>query len=290
MRPILSPETRAVRALSLTSMALMMTLAILALTATAAFRHADRNWQDALSDRWTLELPVTDQRRPVSQIDIDSAIGILQAIHGIKKVTPLEPQEIHRLLKPWLGDNDSLSELPLPILIDIYIDNENPPVFESVQQKLSGALKGAKLDNHHDWTKNLVALARTGEVLGLASFLTIMISAMLTIVLAAHSRLALNRVEIELLHVIGASDRYIAKQFQAGAFWSATIAACVAVLIAGAIIAALIEIGSRFAPLMPQLRLEAIDWAIIGSVPVCAVLLATFVARITIGALLRRLL
>jgi len=269
---------------------MMITLGILALTGTAAFRHVDKKWRDALSDRWTLELPAADQRRPLSQADIDSAIGILQAIPGIEKATPLEPQEMRRLLKPWLGENDSLSELPLPVLIDIYIDSENPPVFESVQQKVSGALKGAKLDNHRDWTKNLVALARAGEVLGLASFLTVMISAMLTVTLAARSRLALNRVEIELLHAIGASDRYIKKQFQAGAFRSALIAAIAAVSIASAIVATLIEIGGRFAPLIPQLRLEAIDWAIIASVPVCAVLLATLVARITIGALLRRLL
>jgi cell division transport system permease protein len=271
-------------------MSLMITLALLALTGAAAFRHVDIKWREALSDRWTAELPATDQRRLISQTDIDMAIALLQAIPGIEKATPLEPQEIRRLLKPWLGDNDSLAELPLPILIDIKIDRTSPPAFEIVQQKLSDALKGAKLDNHHDWTKNLVGLARAGEVLGLALFATIMISAMLTVVLAARSRLAVNRVEIELLHVIGASDRYIAKQFQAGAFRSALIAAVAAVTIVGGIVPALIAIGGEFAPLIPELRLEAIDWAIIASVPVCAVLIATVVARVTVGALLRRLL
>jgi cell division transport system permease protein len=265
-------------------MALTITLAILALTATIAFRHADKNWRDALSARWTLELPAGDYGEPADQTDIDAAIAILQAIPGIRKATPLEPQEMKRLLKPWMGDNASLPELPLPILIDIDIDSINPPVFETVQKKLSNAIEGAKLDNHQDWSKNPIALSRTAVVLGLATFLTIMIGGMLTVVLAVRSRLAFNRLEIELLHIIGANDLYIVKQFQAGAFRSSLIAACAAVSIAAAIV------GGRFAPLIQQLRLEAVDWAIIASVPVCAVLLATFVARIATGALLRRLL
>jgi cell division transport system permease protein len=284
----LQPETRAVRALSLTVTSLMVAVGIMALAGAAAFRHVDLDWRRALSDRWTVEIEASDPAHPVSPDDIAHVIETLSGFPGILQSRVLEPQDVRRLLQPWLGA-DGVSALPVPVLIDIRLDAEKPPDSIIVAHAVSGAAAGARLDDHGAWTRDLLRLAQTGEDLGLALFAVVMLTMVLIVAAAARARLAINRPEIELLHQIGASDGYIARQFQSGAFASAVAGAILGTLMAGGAGFALMRAGNSFAPLAPQLRLGPIDWAILAAAPLGAVLLTTFVARGAAYALIRRL-
>jgi hypothetical protein len=51
----------------------------------------------------------------------------------------------------------------------------------------------------------------------------------------------------------------------------------------------LLRKGTAFAPLLPRLRLETLDWCALAAVPVGAVLIAMFVAQATAWSLVRRL-
>jgi cell division transport system permease protein len=284
----LQPETRAVRAVSLTVMSLMVAVGIIALAGAAAFRHVDLDWRRALSDRWTIEIQPTDPGRPIAAEDIARVMESLSGIPGILQARALEPQEVRHLLQPWLGD-DAVAALPMPTLIDVRIDSATPPDSIIVAHALSVAMPGAKLDDHGAWTRDLVRLAQTGEGLGLCLFAVIMLTMVLIVAATARARLAINRPEIELLHQIGASDGYIARQFQTGAFVSAAAGAIMGALISAGAGFALIRAGGSFAPLIPQLRLDVIDWAVLAAAPLGAVILATLVARGAVQALVRRL-
>jgi len=285
----LQPETSAARALSLTVTALMVALGIIALAGAAALRHVEQGWRAALADRWTVELPAAEPDRPIPGPNIDRTVAALRAVHGVVGARLLEPAEIRRLLQPWLGDAQAIAELPLPVLIDVTLDSASPPRPDAVAQAASAIVPGAKVDDHGTWTRDLARLAKTGEALGLALFAMIAAIMAMTIAAAARTRLALNRPEIELLHTIGASDRYIARQFQTGAFHSALVGALLGTVVAGGAVAAFLGLGSSFAPLVPRLSLDPIDWAALAAVPVAAVLLATLVARNTALALVGRL-
>ncbi len=287
MRIPLQPETRAVRSLSLVVIALMVALGIMVLAGAAALRHVDVEWRHAMTDRWTVQLAPADPTRPVPQGDIDHAVTILKTIPGLLDVRAVQPSELRRLLKPWLQNDALTAELPLPALIDITVDagaNTAP-----LAEQISAQLPDAKLDDHGSWTRGLIRLAKTGEVLGLTMFAAIALTAILTVAATARARLAINRPEIELLHRLGASEGYIARQFQAGAFQSSLWGAVSGSVVAGGGLAALLTVGRSEAPLIPQLQLAPPDWIALAAVPVGAVLLATFVARWTAQALARRL-
>jgi cell division transport system permease protein len=289
MRIPLQPETRAVRTLSLVVVALMVALGIIVLAGAAALRHIDLEWRHALTDRWTVELASADSTQPVAEADIEHAVSALKTIPGLIGVRAVQPSELRRLLQPWLRNDTLTSELPLPALVDITVDADtgrNPSV---LAQKISTLLPGAKLDDHGNWTRGLMRLAKTGEMLGLVMFAAIALTAVLTVAATARARLAINRPEIELLHRLGASDGYIARQFQTGAFQSSLLGALLGSIVAGGGLAVLLTAGQSQAPLIPQLRLAPPDWIVLAAVPIGAVLLATFVARWTARALARRL-
>jgi cell division transport system permease protein len=287
MRIPLQPETRAVRALSLVVIALMVALGITLLAGAAALRHVDQEWRQALTGRWTVELDPADPTRPVPQGDIDRAVASLRTISGLTDVHAVQPAELKRLLQPWLRDETLVSELPLPALIDVRVNADSS--LPALAQKIASQVPGAKLDDHGAWTRDLMRLAKTGEALGLVMFAAIALVSILTVAATARARLAINRPEIELLHRLGASDGYIARQFQASALQAAAAGALLGSIVAGGGLAALTTLARAQAPLIPQLRLEAADWMVLAAVPLGAILLATFVARSTAHALARRL-
>lgn len=285
----LQPETSAARALALTVTALMVALGIIALAGAAALRHVEQGWRAALADRWTVELTSADPDQPVPQADIERALAGLRATAGISSAHLIDPSEIRRLLRPWLGDSAAVGELPLPVLIDVTIDPLRSPAPDAVAQRMTAIVRGVRVDDHGAWTRDLARLAKAGEAVGLALFAMIAAIMALTIAAAARTRLAINRPEIELLHTLGASDVYIARQFQAGAFRSAVMGALLGTVLAGGAIAAFLGIGQSFAPLIPKLALQPIDWAALAAVPIAAILLATLVARGTALTLVGRL-
>src|SRR5579871_3564797 len=99
----LQPETRAARALSLTVTVLMVSLGILALAGAITLHHAERSWQASLVDHWTIELPLAESGAPPDQIEIDAVMGALKGMPGLRDARPIAPDEVARLLRPWLG-------------------------------------------------------------------------------------------------------------------------------------------------------------------------------------------
>jgi cell division transport system permease protein len=235
-------EQRTMRALSVLVTGLMVALGILVLAGAATLRHVDSTWRHALTDRWTVE---------TSAADADRTVATLRAAPGIAEVRIVPPQEMRHLLQPWLHDAALTAELPLPTLIDIVIDRGRPPSAAALAQKLAVAVPEAKLDDHGAWTRDLLRIAEAGEAMGLALFAVIALTATLTIAATTRARLAVNRDEIELLHSLGATDGFIAGQFQAGAF-RATIVG----VIAGALLAAAVIFGvtQGAPPVIPFVR------------------------------------
>jgi cell division transport system permease protein len=276
-------EASVMRALSAAVTAIMVALAILVLAGAAALRHLDVDWRRALTERWTVEL---DAANPA---DMEHAVAALRALPGVADAQPVPPEEIHRLLRPWLGDDKLAAQLPLPTLIDLKTNPGAPVPASVLRSQIAAALPGARLDDHESWTGDLLGLARSGEALGIALFAAIALTAAATIAATARARLAANSQEIALLHILGATDGYIARRFQAGPLRSALLGALVGSAIAAGVIFLFSQAASPALPLIPQLTLSLADLAALAVVPVGAVLLAMLVSALTAYLMARRI-
>ena len=273
-------EQRTMRALSVLVTSLMVALGILVLAGAATLRHVDTAWRHALTDRWTVE---------TTAADADKTVATLKTTQGVADVRIVPAEEMRRLLQPWLHDTALTAELPLPTLIDVMIDRDRPPSAAALAQKLAGAVPSAKLDDHGAWTRDLLHIAEAGEAIGLTVFAAIALTAVLTVAATARARLAVNRDEIELLHSLGATDGFIAGQFQAGALRATVVGVVAGAALAAAVIFGVIKGAPPVIPFVSQLRLAPADWAVLALVPVGALLLALLVTRWTAYGLARRL-
>src|SRR5690348_1844052 len=98
--------------------AVMAFLAALALGASLLADRAAMTWRTGLAGRITVQiLPPEKARMPLEQ-QVQAALSALRDTPGIVHVAQVSEQETVALVRPWLGADALVSELPLPRLID----------------------------------------------------------------------------------------------------------------------------------------------------------------------------
>jgi cell division transport system permease protein len=194
--------------------ALMVYLATTGGIALVWLTDALRNWDTALTSTLTLQVPAD-----TSQARIDMTMGALKQTKGIVAVRLLDQTETAKLLQPWLGSSVPIESLPLPRLIDIQIDPAVTIDFPTLRQQLDSIVPNTQLDNNRAWLNGMRSFALRVEGLITVGVIVVTLLIVTIVVFTARIGLAIHRSVIELLHLLGAQDAYIARQFQIHAGW-----------------------------------------------------------------------
>jgi cell division transport system permease protein len=160
---------------------------------------------------------VTIQIRPVEGEVMDSnlrtAVALAEATPGVASARALTLDESEKLLEPWLGTGLDLSAIDIPRLVVVELADPIEFDVQKLQNDLV-AVKGANLDTHAAWRQQLNTMAGTIVVSGLLVLALIVIATVLAIIFATRGTMASNREIVDVLHFIGASNSFIAGEFQ----------------------------------------------------------------------------
>ncbi len=205
-------------------MAVMCFLAVLSVGAMLLINRAVAQWASGLASEVTVQLPQLSTRD--MEQDLASLTKLLAAMEGVKGVTILDRKDGEKLLAPWIG-NDGLDALPIPRLVRVVVDDKQQPDFAAMEAALQIAVPTARLDTHRRWEAELRRMASTLTLLSSIILVLISLSAVAMVVFAARAVLEANRSVVEVLHIAGASDNFIAseinRRFIATGFWSGVI-------------------------------------------------------------------
>ena len=292
--PVIPKEAASLRTLTAT-MAVMCYLACLAIGALILIDRAVDNWSKGLSRE------VTVQVREVEARDIDedvaAVLGVLKDTRGVTGAEDIGRKAAEKLLEPWLG-SEGLDALPVPRIIRVTVNPAEPPDFDALAEQLRAMTPGASLDTHRRWEDELMRMA--GTLTALASLILLLISgsAVAMVVFATRAVLDANRQTVDVLHLVGAEDRYIARainrRFLATGLWAGGLGVLLALLTffvlghAGLPQADGLAAASRSLFYIPGTRWWVVPLALL-SVPIAATLLALVTSRITLLRMLRTL-
>lgn len=208
---IIPRESVAGSALTLV-VAIMAFLASITLGVVFLVSETAHGWQSDIARE------ITVQVRPVDGVDLGEAVTsarqIVGSFAGVQSVRVVDEQSMGTLLEPWLGSGLDLSELPVPRLISVTINENSPPDFSALAAELSKSVPGASLDDHRAWIDRLTGMAQATIAIGVLVFGLMMIATVLTVVFATRGAMSGNRHIVEVLHFVGAEQTYIAGQFQ----------------------------------------------------------------------------
>ncbi len=275
--------------------ALMTFLALLALSASFALSAMTERWSAGLENRVTIEIPAeTKNGTLLSREEVHALTNRVNSFlenHPTVKTTHiLTDNEIGELVKPWLGEDMLLDKIPLPGLISMEIQDKEETTLDALQRKIQGFAPHARIDSHETWLKDLLRF--TGALQFASALLTIVIGLITATAIAGavRARLAVHHEEVQLLHLMGASDNYISRQFQRHsrilAFEGSVIGAAAGML---ALLAIGWSAGEMEINLLPNFHLSHIQIATLALLPFIAALIATFTARKTVFHTLARM-
>jgi cell division transport system permease protein len=161
---------------------------------------------------------VTVQVEPREKVETEETIRAVSVFLnkqvGIRTARPLSLEESAALLEPWLGQSDALKTLPIPRLIALELDRREPPDLTVLRTALSNQFQGVTLDDHRQWQQQIHTVARSFALGGLAILILVAAATTAIIVSATRSAIASNREIVEVLHFVGATDRFIAREFE----------------------------------------------------------------------------
>jgi cell division transport system permease protein len=192
--------------------AIMTFLAALTTGAVTMVVSAATDWQSDVGREITIQV------RPVAgrdlEADVRAAVEAARAGAGIAEVRAYTKAESEQLVEPWLGSGLALGELPIPRMIVVKLASGATPDFTGLRKVLAAQVPSASLDDHRGWIDRMRTMATTAVVAGFAILALVIAATVLSVTFATRGAMAANRPIVEVLHYVGATDRYIAGQFQ----------------------------------------------------------------------------
>jgi cell division transport system permease protein len=266
-------------------MSIMSYLAALALAAALAIGQASASWTGNLAGAVTVQIRPSATVTPAAQRE--AVLDVLAHAPGIEKARALSNAEVRHLLEPWLGQGVTIEELPVPQLIDVKLDRSAPPDLTLLGKRVAQAAPGAVLDDHRRWNERLVGFTDRLTELGFAVLGLVAVATVAIVIFATRAGLAANHETVEVLHLVGAHDGFIARQFQRYFLRLALRAGAI-----GAVLAALTLAAAGFAMtggdfLLPAFGDIGFSPVSILAVPLAAALVAMLTARFTVLDVLR---
>ena len=272
--------------------ALMVYLAGLALSATMALEQITERWSSSLKGSITVVVdPSVGGGEAETDARIEAALSVILTTPGVVSATPLERVEVAGLVEPWLGKDVLSMDLPIPRLIDVALAPNVSVDLDGLTRRLKTAVPGTQIDDHKVWLQKVLRLARTTELIAVLIVALIALAAATTVVFTTRTGLAVQRDVIDVLHLIGARDNYIARQFQGNAVSQALWGGLLGLLLTGITILALWLLARDLeGSLLPAVQLNPPFWAALAALPLGGAVIASITARITVLRSLARML
>ena len=210
MSPIVPRGSIAGRAL-IAVVAIMTFLASITTGAVLLVRASASEWQSEVASELTIQIrpaPGRDIER-----DVRAVSDAVRAQTGILDVRPFTAAESAKLLEPWLGTGLSLDDLPVPRVIVARVTPGATPDLIALRRAVTQVTPAASVDDHRAWIERMRSMTGAIVLAGTGILILVVIATIISVSFATRGAMAANRPIVEVLHFVGAQDRYIANRF-----------------------------------------------------------------------------
>lgn len=268
--------------------AIMVALTVVAAGGALSLSNMVSTAQGDLSGNATVQIVEPDAKQRAAQTE--SVLSLLAQDRAVAGFRAVPEEEIAELLEPWLGAGQTSEAIPLPAIIDVDMrEGAEDEDYQRLRMAMREVASDARIDAQSKW------LAPVLSALSALKWIAFVLIAMLAVVavaavwLASRNALGGNRDTVEIVHLLGGSDDQIARIFQRSILIDASLGGLVGFL-AGILIISIL--ATQFTALQSGMvaggSLLAIDWFMILLVPLCAVGIAVYTARMTVLSSLRK--
>ncbi|MEH2514800.1 cell division transport system permease protein [Bradyrhizobium sp. AZCC 1610] len=189
----------------MTFLASITTGTVLLVSASAA------EWQSEVASEITMQ--VRPQAGRDLERDVTAAVEAMRAQPGIVQVKPFTKDESARLLEPWLGSGLSIEQLPVPRVVVARVQPGTTLDLAALRSRVTQVAPSASVDDHRAWIERMRSMTGATVFAGVGILVLVIAATIISVSFATRGAMAANRPIVEVLHFVGAGDRYIANHF-----------------------------------------------------------------------------
>ena len=207
--PLLPTDKRQARPLMIVVTIMCALGCLAALTARAGFRAAE-TWTSDLKSALTIMID-----SPRDEVSLQKALKITLETQGVKSANVMTREKAKKLLKNYGANIGMLiDELPLPNILEVGIDKRVVNTDQNLQKSLEAAGFKVEIDDHSRYSGEIIRTSAVLRAFALIALAALIFAAITTIAFAARSALETRRESVEILHLVGAEDRFVAREVQ----------------------------------------------------------------------------
>jgi cell division transport system permease protein len=267
---------------------LFLVVAVIAFLAALAGLGARASTAAAASWAAGLDREITVRLRGASASDagVNLALATLRTEPGVVEARAISREEAEALLAPWLGTGGIPQDIALPRLLAVTVDpGRAAELGVRIDTLLVGAGLNVVVDAHASWATEVRASLSAVRWVAFGALALLVVAGIAVIASATHAGLLARRDVVEALHLVGATDGFIAGEFQRRFGGLGLQAGAAGALLAGMTVAFLL-FSTRATPdqawLLPQLTLSPWDIGLLAATPLVTGLVARLAARATV--------
>lgn len=264
--------------------AILAFMASLAMAANVVVDRAVDTWTTGLTSAVTVQVKGVDA--DAIQESAARAEAVLRDTPGVTSTHLLTREESEALLEPWFGTGLP-GDVPVPGLVTAEVTEGLRADLGPLRAALADAVPDAALDDHGAFNDRLLAAAGRVRTLTGLIFALVMLAAAAVIIFAARAGLAANRTILEVMHLVGASDAFVAGQVQRRYLALGLRGGLAGASLAVIVVSVLVLMSSGDGAFLPRVELDARSMAWLLLVPVILCVVAGASARVTVLRTLR---
>lgn len=274
--------------------AILMMLTLLAAAAGVGLARSANAIGDAIAGRVTVQIVNANPVIRAEQArDLRRRVAAQPFVLSARSV---EQEELQATLGQWFGsaegDDPVLKSLPLPALIDIdFVGEKHAGHMRALQKLVAQEAPGARIIPHAEWLGPVARLIRSLAWVAGGLVLLMALASAAVVIMTARAALATHYPTIEMLHLIGATDRQITRLFQRRIAIDTAYGIALGTTVATAI---LLLIGWQWTGVTSGLAATAslgpAGWLLLLALPLLAIALAALTARQTLLSALKKIL
>ncbi len=271
--------------------ALMVFIASLSAVCVIGVNNLFNAWNQDLSGQATIQvLPFNKSNNVLTKQELkdktQSIIYDLKDSNIFSKIQLVKDSDIDSMLKPWLGSSVIDFNIPVPNLIDVQLKNITKDKYTStinIEASLKEKFGPLTIENHDKWLRDIKKIKNSVQFLAYFILIAIIITTSVTVIYTTNASFKAQKHSIEVFHLIGAFDEFIANQFARSVFkltFIGSIIGFILFLIIFGVISVIIQ--DLTGTLFDYIQFSVIDWITIVSIPFISAIIAKSTAKNTI--------
>ncbi len=273
-----------------------MYLFIVVLAIVMAINAMADSWKKDIMGSVTVQIiPVEDENKHIdtekTQEQQNKVLQYVENLSAVASVKALDAQTVEKLMTPWLGNKVNISSLPIPVLLDVKLKPNSELNYDEVTRGLRQVSENASIDNHRLWLNRLLKFASSLKNIAMTVLFMVIGICAFSIYYSTRTSLGININTIEILHIIGAKDNYIARQYAKNFVKIGFFAGIIGLMAAIPSIILVAKYGvSTGSGLIKGAQLSTLAWSLIMTTPLLSALYAAAVSYLTVKKSLEKMI